>query len=413
MGSKPAVGACLTRVEVGIYPRSTASRPCSLAPEESLRYSSFHMERWQSTYEHRVRYNLSESGVHPLSVGELLALSERDLDLADVRLGYTQSNGSDELRARIASDYPGATDASVLVTVGGAEANFTAFWHLFESGGRGAVVVPTYAQLPGLIESFGGRVTPVPLRETDAWQPDLEALANALREGARFVVVTNPNNPTGAALTAESMGAIVELTERHGAWILADEVYAGAEVDRARTPSLWGRHGRILVTNSLSKAYGLPGLRIGWIVGPPELISDLWGRTDYTTICPAALSDALACIALEPRTRARIRDRTHRIVRENLSLLEGWMASQEGRFRYRPPHAGAICFTRYDADVDSTAFAEKLRREKDVLVVPGSHFGMDGFIRLGFGVPEDHLLAALDLVREAFDEVTSARSTAR
>jgi aspartate/methionine/tyrosine aminotransferase len=367
------------------------------------------MERWQSTYEHRVRYNLSESGVHPLSVGELLALSERDVDLAAVRLGYTQSNGSDELRARIAADYQGATDASVLVTVGGAEANFTAFWHLFEATGEtmeeGAVVVPTYAQLPGLIASFGGRVAPVPLVERDAWQPDLDALAAALRRGARFVVVTNPNNPTGAVLTPESLAAIVDLTDRHGAWILADEVYAGAEVGASRTPSLWGCHPRVLVTNSLSKAYGLPGLRIGWIIGPPELVSDLWGRTDYTTICPAALSDALACIALEPRTRARIRDRTLRIVRENLSILEDWMASQEGRFRYRPPDAGAICFTHYDADVASTAFAEKLRKEKDVLVVPGSHFGMDGFIRIGFGVAADDLLAALDLVRTAFDEV--------
>jgi aspartate/methionine/tyrosine aminotransferase len=370
------------------------------------------MERWQSTYEHRVRYNLSESGVHPLSVGELLALSDRDLALGDLRLGYTQSNGSDQLRSAIAADYPGATDASVLVTVGGAEANFTAFWHLFEAAGKGAVVVPTYAQLPGLIESFGGRVAPVPLLETDAWQPDLEALEKALEQGARFVVVTNPNNPTGATLTDESMRAIVELTERHGAWILADEVYAGAEVEPTRTPSLWGRHGRVLVTNSLSKAYGLPGLRVGWIVGPPELIADLWGRTDYTTICPAALSDALACIALEPKTRSRIRERTLGIVRENLSLLEDWMASQEERFRYRPPDAGAICFTRYDADIESTTFAEKLRKEKDVLVVPGSHFGMDGFIRIGFGVPADQLLAGLDLVRQAFDEVTSAHSAA-
>ena len=373
-----------------------------------MRYAPFRMERWQSTYEHRVRYNLSESGVHPLSVEELLGLSEGAIDLHGVRLGYTQSNGSDELRARIAADYPGATDASVLVTVGGAEANFSAFWHLFEREVNAAVVVPTYAQVSGLIDSFGGRVLPVPLLEADAWQPDLDALAAALSHGARFVLVTNPNNPTGAVLSQDSMAAIVELADRHGAWILADEVYAGAEIDRARTPSFWGSSDRVLVTNSLSKAYGLPGLRLGWIVGPPEIVADLWGRTDYTTICPAALSDALACVALEPRTRARIRERTHGIVRANLALLEDWMAAQAGRFTYRPPDAGAICFTRYDADVGSDAFAEKLRKEKDVLVVPGAHFGMDGFIRIGFGVPADYLSAGLELVREAFDEVTRA-----
>jgi hypothetical protein len=367
------------------------------------------MERWQSTYEHRVRYNLSESGVHPLTVGELLELAGRELSVADVRLGYAQSNGSDELRALIAADYPDATDASVLVTVGGAEANFASFWHLFETEGKAAVVVPTYPQVPGLVDSFGGDVRPVRLLEGEGWQPNLDALAEALTEGARFVLVTNPNNPTGAVLSAASMDGIVELTERHGAWLLADEVYQGAELGDARTPSFWGRHDRVLVTNSLSKAYGLPGLRLGWIVGPVDHIAALWGRTDYSTICPASLSDALACVALEPKTRARIRDRTRRIVRKNLAMLEEWMQAQEDRFRYRPPDAGAICFAHYDAPINSSEFAEKLRVEKDVLVVPGDHFGMDEYVRIGFGNPAAELLEALGRVREAFDEVAAAR----
>ena len=373
-----------------------------------MRYAPFQMERWQSTYEHRVRYNLSESGVHPLTVGELLELAGSDLSVADVRLGYGQSNGSDELRARIAADYPGATDAAVLVTVGGAEANFASFWHLFEREGKAAVVVPTYGQVPGLVRSFGGDVRPVRLLEEEGWQPDLDALADALAGGARFVLVTNPNNPTGATLSAESMEAVVELTARHGAWILADEVYQGAELADARTPSFWGRHERVLITNSLSKAYGLPGLRLGWIVGPEDEIDELWGRTDYSTICPASLSDALACVALEPRTRTRLRQRTQGIVRKNLALLEDWMRAQEGRFRYRPPDAGAICFAHYDAPIDSSAFAEKLRVEKDVLVVPGSHFGMEEYVRLGFGNPAAELREALGRIREAFDEVTAA-----
>jgi aspartate/methionine/tyrosine aminotransferase len=377
-----------------------------------LRYAPFRMERWQSMYEHRVRYNLSESGVHPLSVGELLELAGRDPSALDVRLGYTQSNGSDELRARIATDYAGASDASILVTTGGAEANFAAVWHLMETGSRAAVVVPTYEQIPGLVDSFGGRLEPVPLLESEGWQPDLDALGTALDRGATFVLVTNPNNPTGASLTQESADRIVELTHRYGAWILADEVYAGAEIRDARTPTFWGRHERVIVTNSLSKAYGLPGLRIGWVVAPPGVVADLWGRTDYTTICPAALSDALACIALGPSVRARIRERTQRIVRANLGLLEEWMATQANRFRYRPPDAGAICFTRYDDHVNSTAFAEKLRVEKSVLVVPGDHFRTDGFIRIGFGIPADDLLAALDLVRQAFDEVSGGSVSA-
>ena len=372
-----------------------------------MRYQPFRMERWQSTYEHRVRLNLSESGVDPLTVGSLLELSGHDTRLEDVHLEYSQSNGSDELRSLIAADYDGATDSSVLVTVGGAEANYTCFWHLFESEGQAATVVPNYGQIPGLVESFGGRVSLVELAEDKGWQPDISALSTALEEGARFVLVTNPNNPTGASLSAQSMDDIVELTERYGAWILADEVYQGAEVGEERTPSFWGRHNRVLITNSLSKAYGLPGLRIGWIIGPPKVIEELWGRTDYTTICPPSLSDTLACLALEQRTRRRIRERTQGIVRRNLALVENWMGQQEGRFSYRPPDAGAICYTRYDAKLNSTDFAEKLRLEKDVLVVPGDHFGMDGYLRIGFGNPEAELLEALDLIRDAFDEIAT------
>lgn len=375
-----------------------------------MRYAPFRMERYQSTYEHRVSINLSESGVHPLTVGELLELAGVEERVADIRLGYGQSNGSDELRARIATLYPGTDDTNVLVTVGGAEANFTSFWHLMESEGKGAVILPNYGQVPGLMESFGSTILPVHLEEELGWQPDLGSLASALEEGARFVLVTNPNNPTGIALSPASRDAIAELTEQHGAWILADEVYSGAEAAGGpETPSFWGCHERVLVTNSLSKAYGLPGLRLGWIMGPSELVGELWGRTDYTTISPASVSDTLATIALEATTRAKILERTRGIVRSNLGVVRDWMGEQEGRFTYQAPDAGAICYVRYDDPVNSTDFAEKLRTEKSVLVVPGDHFGMDSYLRLGFGNPRDELLDGLGRIREAFDEVSAAR----
>ncbi len=140
------------------------------------------------------------------------------------------------------------------------------------------------------------------------------------------------------------------------------------------------------------------------------MVGELWGRTDYTTICPASLSDVLARVALEPATRGRIRERTQGIVKANLGVLEGWMSSQGGRFTYRPPDAGAICYARYDAPVNSSEFAEILRVEKDVLVVPGDHFGMDGYLRIGFGNPEHELLEALHLIGEAFDEIAAVRT---
>ncbi|HZD05606.1 MAG TPA: aminotransferase class I/II-fold pyridoxal phosphate-dependent enzyme [Longimicrobiales bacterium] len=365
----------------------------------------FRMERWQSTYEHRVGYNLSESGVHPLTVDELLALAGVDGDLpGQVRLGYGQSNGSDELRARIAALHPGATDADVLVTTGGAEANFACCWHLMEPGGAAAVMLPNYMQVPGLLENFDVRPLPFHLREEHAWAPDLDELEDALEDGARFILVTNPNNPTGRVLSPGAMDRIAELADAHGAWILADEVYRGAEVEGPETPSFWGRSERVLVTNSLSKAYGLPGLRLGWIVGPADVVAGLWGRTDYTTIAPSTVSDRLATVALEPDTRARILARTRRIIHGNLAALRGWLDARPDLFSYHPPDAGAICHIRYRADVNSSAFAEKLRVAKDVLVVPGDHFGMDGTLRIGFGPPREELMEALERIAEAFAE---------
>jgi aspartate/methionine/tyrosine aminotransferase len=363
------------------------------------------MERWQSTYEHRVRFNLSESGVHPLSVTELLALADLHPDILDVRLGYGQSNGSDELRGLIADLYTGATEASVLVTTGGAEANFTACWELMEAGTSVAVMLPNYMQIPGLLETFGARIHPFHLVEENGWQPDLNELEQGLRDGAGFILVTNPNNPTGAILDDDSMSGIVTLADRYGAWILADEVYRGAELSGPETPSFWGLHDRVLVTNSLSKAYGLPGLRIGWVVGPAEMTETLWGRTDYTTITPASLSDVLARVALRPATRSKILTRTRKILTDNFAVVSSWLDTQEDMFSYRSPDAGAICYTRYRPSINSTEFAETLRTDMDLLVVPGDHFGMDHYLRLGFGLPMTELEEALDCLATAFEAV--------
>ena len=369
-----------------------------------MKLSPFRMEQWQSTYEHRVRFNLSESGVHPLSLNELLELTGLE-GLGDVQLGYGQSNGSDQLRARIAALYDGVDPDQVVVTVGGAEANMAACWHLMEPGAPVAVMVPNYMQVPGLVENLGGVVHPFGLVEERGWQPDLDELRTVLDDGARFILITNPNNPTGACLTSESRRGIVEAASSVGAWILSDEVYQGAELSGMTTPSMWGEYDRVLVTNSLSKAYGVPGLRLGWVVAPTGETETLWARTDYTTIAPASLSDQLATAALEPTARKRILQRTRDILRRNLPILSEWMDAQDGLFSYRPPEAGAICYARYDAPVNSSELAEKLRAEKSVLVVPGDHFGMDRYLRLGFGPPEAELRDALGRIGDAFKEV--------
>lgn len=368
-----------------------------------MKIPPFEMERWQSLHEHRVAYNLSESGVDPLSFGELCELT--GLDPEAVRLGYTQTNGTEALRERIAALYPGAGAKNVLVTSGGAEANFLALWHLVGPGDRMAVLVPTYGQTPGLAEALGARVVPVRHEEGRAWQPAPGAAREALGPDGRLLVVTNPNNPTGAVLSEDSVREIAAAADSAGAWILSDEVYAGAEVEGEETPSLWGRTERVLVTGSLSKAYGLPGLRLGWLVGPAPTVEALWGLKDYTTIAPSALSDALAAQVMRPEVRAKVLERTRGIIQENLARLGAWLDARPGLFTWRPPDAGAICFVRYALDLSSSELADRLRRERDVLVVPGDHFGVDRHLRLGFGNPAAELEAALDRIASLLEEI--------
>jgi aspartate/methionine/tyrosine aminotransferase len=374
-----------------------------------MSFQPFEMERWQSTWENRVRYNISESGVHPLSAAELIGLAGGDAAPLDLRLGYGQSNGTDPLRAAIAALYPGATSEEVLVTSGSAEANYINCWRLIAPGDRVAIVAPTYMQTWGLSRNYGAAVHPIMLRESLGWQPDLADIDAVITPGTKLVVVTNPNNPTGAVLSAEAMDRIAARAAAAGAWLLADEVYRGAERQGgAITPSFWGRTDKVIVVNGLSKAYGLPGLRIGWCVAPAAHVADLWARKDYTTIGPTIMSDALARLALRSDVRPKILERTRDIIHDNWRSVERWLAAQDGEFTWRAPDAGAIVWAKYRSSVPSAQLAETLRVKHDVLIVPGDQFGMEGYIRLGFGSPVHEVMEALELVGRAFKLVGAA-----
>lgn len=349
-------------------------------------FVTFELERWQSTWENRVRYNLSESGVHPLSVRELLSLAESAADpLLDVRLGYSQSNGTDALRERIAALYPGATPDQVLVTNGSAEANYVAALGVIEPGDQVAMLLPNYLQLWGHVQNLGAQVRPFRLYEERGWAPDPAEIRSAIGPGTKLVVVTNPHNPTGHILADPMRRAIIDRAREVGAWLLADEVYMGAERDGPPTASFWGGYDRLLCVAGLSKAYGLPGLRIGWLVGPAPIVADAWARHDYTTIGPSGASDHLATLALQPAVRERLLARTRGILRENYPVLEQWLKSFGASFTWVPPQAGAICFVRYRPAIDGEALVERVRAGQNVLLVPGEHFGMPGYIRFGFG----------------------------
>jgi aspartate/methionine/tyrosine aminotransferase len=379
-----------------------------------MRVEPFAMERFQSTWEHHVRFNLSESGVRPLSARELVGDADALDALLDERLIYSQTNGTPELRGAIAALYPGATAAHVEVTNGGSEANFLATWRLVEPGDEVVLLVPTYMQTFGLVRAFGATPREWPMvadAEAGRWRPDMARLASLVGPRTRAIVVCTPNNPTGARLSAAELDEVAAVAERHGCWVVSDEIYRGAELDGVESPSMWGRAEKVIVTSGLSKAYGLPGLRVGWAVASPEVADALWTYHDYTTIAPGALNDRLARFALTPTTRSRLLARTRAIVRENLPLVGAWLSAHGGAFEWIPPEAGAIIYARYAHPINSTELVTRLRDEESVLVVPGDHFGMDGYLRFGVGEAPDYLLAGLERVRAVLERLPAASAT--
>ena len=363
-----------------------------------MRIEPFKMERWQSTYENEVEINLSDSGVSPMTIGELIS-PDGVPELLAHRLVYTQSNGTTALREAIAALYEGADEANIEATNGGAEANFVAAWTIVQPGDEVVMQIPNYMQLWGMLRGVGAEVKPwklLPDHGAADWSSDLDELEALVGPKTKMICLCNPNNPAGSIMDAAALDRVAAIAAKHGTWVLVDEIYHGTEQDGAATPTMWGRYDRVVVTNSFSKTYGLPGLRLGWILAPKETIADCWSQHDYITIGPGSLSNDLGIHALSDAVRPRILARTQKLLAENLDLLMGWIDADPHLTAIRPK-AGAFLMMEYDHEINSSELAERLRVEKDLLLVPGDHFGMDGWLRVGYG--EDTELLERGLIR--------------
>ncbi len=359
----------------------------------------FALERMMSVWEHVVEYNLSESGVHPMTVRELVDDPAVREELLSIELNYPQTNGTFELRERIAALYPGAKPENVLVTTGCAQANFCAVRTILQPGDELVFMLPNYMQIWGIAHNSGFHLRTFSLKEELGWGIDLDELDKAVTEKTKLIAICNPNNPSGHILSEVEMDGITAAAERVGAWLVADEIYAGAErLVEDVTPSFWGRYEKVLAMGSLSKAYGLPGLRLGWVVGPAEVVDAIWSCQDYVTISASMLANKLGAYAFLPEVRARILGRTRGIIRQGYQVFEQWWTSHEDVFNLIPPEAAAIAFLRYDLGINSTELVERLIHEKSVLVMPGDHFGLDGYLRISFGMPEPYLTEGLERI---------------
>jgi aspartate/methionine/tyrosine aminotransferase len=361
-------------------------------------FTPFELEYYQSQFEHAVEYNLADSSVQCVTTREWLNDDEIEA-LLDTGLFYPEVNGTQQLRASIAALYPNARPDQVLVTVGAAEANSLMCSALFQPGDEVVVLSPGYRQVWGLAHNAGCIVKELPLRPEQDWRLDLDALHALVTERTKLVAIVNPNNPTGTILTRDEMLRIVAACERVGAWLHADEVYRGTERNQDQeTPTFWGMYDKLICTNSLSKAYGLSGLRIGWAIAPAEMIAGLWRRHEYAVIAAAAPSMTLATIALQPQKRRTLLARQKRLSREGWGVLERWLAAQGDIFAVRPSAATSIAFVQYRLPITSVDLAERIRQEASVLLAPGAYLGAEQHLRITLGYAPEKVQAALDRV---------------
>jgi aspartate/methionine/tyrosine aminotransferase len=365
----------------------------------------FQLERNMSTWQNQVEYNLSDSGVHPLTIADLL---EQDPELIgeflSTGLGYPQTNGSPELRNRIAALYPGATHDNVVVTTGAAQANFTTILSFMDPGDEILVMLPNYMQIWGIAKNYGLKVKTFSLDEELDWALDPDELRNKVSEKTRLISVCNPNNPTGHIMSIEERQAVIEAANSVGAWILADEVYAGSEhYTEEFTASIWNDYERVFAIGSTSKAYGLPGLRIGWVVASKVMADEIWSRQDYITISATALGNKLATHALNPDIRPKLVARTRAYIRRGYRNFEMWCQEHQDLISLVPPQAAAFAFVRYHKEINSTKLVDRLIHKQSTYVVPGDHFGLDQHLRISFGLSKEYVNEGL---RRIVDELS-------
>ena len=353
---------------------------------------NFELETFFSTWEFTARHHMTASDMESMSVGDLLSLADpRDRkELLELRLGYTQTWGADDLRKLIAGTYDSLGAEHVLCLAGAGEGIYAAMRVLLTPQDHAIVVVPNY-QSAETIALEVCEVTGVALHEANNWQLDIAEVEAAIRPNTKLVSINFPHNPTGALMAHDDLAALVELCRKHDLYLFSDEVYRGVELDAAdRMPQVADIYEKGISLNVMSKAYGMPGLRIGWVASKnTDVLQKIERYKHYLSICNSGPSERLAVIALEHRDT--ILDRNRAIVRENVVKLEALFNDFPGLFQWQRPKGGCVAFPKYTGPDGVEAFCKSLLKDSGVLLLPASVYKselmdtpVDNF-RIGFG----------------------------
>ena len=352
-----------------------------------MKIAPFALERYFAKHEFSARYLLSSSDCESLSMSELLAMADAETTRLweKLKLGYTESSGHPLLRQAIAAVYEGIDAENTLVVVP-EEGIFLLMHALLEPGDHVVCTFPAYQSLVEVARSIGCEVSTWEPDEERGWCFDVGQLEERMRADTRLVVANFPHNPTGYVPPREDFDALIDLVRRRGVYLLSDEMYRFLEVDQGSTlPSACELYDRAFSLFGLSKTFGLPGLRIGWISSRDHnVLARVAGLKDYTTICNSAPSEILAITAL--RCRTRIIEQQLERVRRNITVLDTLFCEYDDCFSWNRPAGGSICLPRMHIVPDTLAFCEELLQETGIMLVPSIMFQFgDHHVRIGFG----------------------------
>jgi aspartate/methionine/tyrosine aminotransferase len=379
-----------------------------------MKIETFALERWMTTYETKVKYDIAESGILPLTVNDLLALAPPDersaiLDqLLNLPLGYSEARGSLELRQLLADTYQDCEPDNILVTTGAIEANFLLFNVLLQAGDHVIAPYPAYQQIYSVPRAIGCDVSLWKVGPENGFRYDLDKLEQLITPKTRLIIVNTPHNPTGAMLSADDLRRVYGLAESVGAMVMSDEAYRWLTIPGGDSlaPPMFNLGPSGISVGTISKPFGLPGLRTGWIAGPKDLAARCWAMRDYISLSPGKLNDSLAIMAI--KNRDKIIERNSQIIASNLGAASAWIGRHADILSWQPPKAGLLALLHYRLPISSMELANKLAEDYGVMLAPGSVFGYEHHLRLGIGQQPSIFEAGLAQTSACFSKLSAS-----
>ena len=366
----------------------------------------FGVEDWMDRFEENATYNITDTCAKPLTLQELFDLAGADRnsfmeDFFRKEQSYGTIFGSAAVKEEIAKLYDHISPEDILTEHGATGGNQHIFFSLIRPGDRVVAFTPSYQQFYSAPRSLGAQVTVLHLKKENGYMPDIDELRSVCAHGVRMIALNNPNNPTGSLIPEDLMKEIVEIARESGAYILCDEVYAGvSQSDEDICPSIADLYEKGIATGSMSKAFSLAGLRLGWLATrDKQAIAQFKRVRDYDLVSCGLFDESIAALALQHKEK--ILKRNQEIVRHNLPILEDWVKNEK-HVSFVKPKAGTMALVYYDMDIPSRLFCQRMYYETGAFNVPGGCFDEPRSMRVGYAHDPEILKKGLAAVSEFF-----------